>query len=154
MLPEAHLTSNSRKSGSRWVIIRSWLSRSWRSFLYSSVYSCHLFLMSPASVRSIAFLIFIVPIFAWNVHFKEVKSESEVTQSGPPLSDPMVCSLPGSSVHGIFQAWILEWVTISFPSRTSRPRGWTWSPALQADALLTWATREAPRYLSFSWRDL
>ena len=67
MLPKAHLTSHSRKSGSRWVITPSWLSVSWRSFLYSSVYSCHLFLISSASVRSIPFLSFIVPIFAWNV---------------------------------------------------------------------------------------
>ena len=38
----------------------------------------------------------------------KVKSESEVTQSCPTLSDPMDCSLPGSSVHGIFQARVLE----------------------------------------------
>ena len=44
MLPKAHLTSHSRMTGSRWVITPSWLSGSWRSFLYSSsVYSCHLF---------------------------------------------------------------------------------------------------------------
>ena len=68
MLSKAHLTSHSRMSGSRWVIIPSWLSGSWRSFLYSSsVYSCHLFLISYAFVRSIPFLSFIVPIFAWNV---------------------------------------------------------------------------------------
>jgi len=55
-------------SGSRWVITPSWLSGSWRSFLYSSsVYSCHIFLISYASVRSIPFLSFIEPIFAWNV---------------------------------------------------------------------------------------
>ena len=43
MLPKAHLTSYSRMSGSRWVTTPSWLSGSWRSFLYSfSVYSCHL----------------------------------------------------------------------------------------------------------------
>ena len=40
----------------------------------------------------------------------KVKSESEVAQSCPTLSDPMDCSLPGSSVHGIFQARVLEWV--------------------------------------------
>ena len=44
----------------------------------------------------------------------EVKSESEVAQSCPTLSDPMDCSLPGSSVHGIFQARVLEWVAIAF----------------------------------------
>ena len=42
------------------------------------------------------------------------KSESEVTQSCPTLSDPMDCSLPGSSVHGIFQARVLEWVAVAF----------------------------------------
>ena len=59
MLPKAHLTSHSRMSGSRWVITPLWLSRSWRSFLFSSsVYSCHLFLISSASIRSIPFLSF------------------------------------------------------------------------------------------------
>ena len=68
MFPKAHLTSHSRMSGSRWVITPSWLSGSWRSFLYSSsVYSCYLFLISSASLRSIPFLSFIVPIFAWNI---------------------------------------------------------------------------------------
>ena len=44
----------------------------------------------------------------------KVKSESEVTQSCPTLSDPMDCSLPGSSIHGIFQARVLEWGAIAF----------------------------------------
>ena len=44
----------------------------------------------------------------------KVKSESEVAQSCPTLSDPMDCSLPGSSIHGIFQARVLEWGAIAF----------------------------------------
>ena len=44
----------------------------------------------------------------------KVKSESEVAQSYPTLSDPMDCSPPGSSVHGIFQARVLEWVATAF----------------------------------------
>ena len=44
----------------------------------------------------------------------KVKSEREVAQSCPTLSDPMDCSLPGSSVHGLFQARVLEWVAIAF----------------------------------------
>ena len=44
----------------------------------------------------------------------KVKSESEDTQSCLTLCDPMDCSLPGSSVHGIFQARVLEWVAIAF----------------------------------------
>ena len=47
----------------------------------------------------------------------KVKSQSEVAQSCPTLSDPVDCSLPGSSVHGIFQARVLEWGAIAF-SRT------------------------------------
>ena len=45
---------------------------------------------------------------------RKVKSESEVAQSCPTLSDPMDCSLPGPSVYGIFQARILEWGAIAF----------------------------------------
>ena len=47
----------------------------------------------------------------------KVKSESEVTQSCPTLRDPMDCSPPGSSVHEIFQARVLEWGAIAFSSR-------------------------------------
>ena len=67
ILPKVHLTSHSKMSGSTWVITLSWLSGSLRYFLYSSVYSYHLFLISSASVRSILFLSFAVPIFAWNI---------------------------------------------------------------------------------------
>ena len=43
-----------------------------------------------------------------------IESESEVAQSCPTLCNPVDCSLPGSSVHGIFQAIVLEWIAISF----------------------------------------
>ena len=48
------------------------------------------------------------------LHCMKVESESEVAQSCPTLRDPMNCSLPGSSIHGIFQATILEWGAIAF----------------------------------------
>ena len=51
------------------------------------------------------------------------------------LCDPMDCSPPGFSVHGILQARILEWVAVSFYRGSSQPRDLTWSPALQADSL-------------------
>ena len=57
----------------------------------------------------------------------KVKSESEVAQSCPTLSDPVDCSLPGSSVHGIFQARVLEWGAIAFskvPQRTTVNKTW------------------------------
>ena len=49
----------------------------------------------------------------------KVKSESEVAQSCPTPSNPMDCSLPGSSVHGIFQARVLEWGAIAFSIKES-----------------------------------
>ena len=48
------------------------------------------------------------------LQYMKVKSESEVAQLSPTLSDPMDYSLPGSSVHGIFQARVLEWSSIAF----------------------------------------
>ena len=50
---------------------------------------------------------------------RKVKSESEVAQSCPTLLDPMDCSLPGSSVHGIFQARVLEWGAIAFSAEAA-----------------------------------
>ena len=52
----------------------------------------------------------------------KVKSQSEVAQSCPTLSDPMDYSLPGSSVHGIFQARVLEWVDIAFSTVILEPK--------------------------------
>ena len=69
MISKTHLTPHSRMSGSRWVTTPLWLSGSLRFFFFksSSVYSCYLFLISSASVRSLPFLSFIVPIFPWNI---------------------------------------------------------------------------------------
>ena len=53
------------------------------------------------------------------------ESESEVAQSCPTLFNPMDCSPPGSSVHGIFQARLLEWIAISFSRRSSQSRDGT-----------------------------
>ena len=50
----------------------------------------------------------------------KVKSESEVAQSCPTLIDPVDCSLPGSSIHGILQARVLEWGAIAFSVRFAR----------------------------------
>ena len=73
----------------RWQPIR--LSRPWDSPGKNTVVGCHFLLQCMKG-----------------------KSESEVAQSCPTLSDPMDCSLPGSSVHGIFQARVLEWGAIAW----------------------------------------
>ena len=55
----------------------------------------------------------------------KVKAEMLVSQLSKTICDPMDCSPPGSSVHGIFQERVLEWVAIPFPRESSWPRDWT-----------------------------
>ena len=68
---------------------------------------------------------------------------SEVAQSCPTLCNPVDCSLPGSSIHGILQVRILEWVAISFSRGSSRPRDRTWVSHIAGRRFNLWATREA-----------
>ena len=72
----------------------------------------------------------------------KVKSESEVAQWCPALCNPMDCSLTGFSIHGIFQARVLEWVAISFSRRSSWPRDWTQVSRIVGRGITIWATRE------------
>ena len=67
-----------------------------------------------------------------------------VIQSCPALCDPMDCSLLGSSIHGILQARILEWVAIPFSRGSFRPRDWTQVSCITGRFFTIWATREAP----------
>ena len=71
-----------------------------------------------------------------------VKWVSEVTQLCPTLCNPMDFSLPGSSVYGVFQARVLEWVAISFSRGPSRPRDQTWVSRIVGIRFTVWATRE------------
>ena len=70
-------------------------------------------------------------------------SESEVAQSCPTLCDRMDYSLPGSSLHGILQARVLEWVAISFSRGSSQPRDRTPVSCIPGRRFNLWATREA-----------
>ena len=67
---------------------------------------------------------------------------SEVAHSCPTLCEPMNCSLPVFSIHGIFQARVLKWVAISFSRRSSQPRDWTWVSHIVGRHSAVWATRE------------
>ena len=77
-----------------------------------------------------------------NLTYIQSESESEVTQSCPTLCDPMDWSLPGSSVHGIFRAIVLEWIVISFSRGSSQSRDWTLVSHIVDRHLTDWATRE------------
>ena len=71
----------------------------------------------------------------YSISFTSKKVKVLVAQSCLTLCNPMNCSSPGFSVHGILQARILEWVAIPFSRGSSQPRDWTTSPSLQADSL-------------------
>ena len=74
-------------------------------------------------VKAMVFPVVLYGCESWTI--KKAESESEVAQSCPTLCDPVHCSPPSSSVHGIFQARVLEWVAISFSRGSSRPRDQT-----------------------------
>ena len=80
-----------------------------------------------------------IPFTLW----RKKRKESEVAQSCPTLCNPVDCSLPGSSVHGILQARILEWVAISFSRGSSRPRDGTQVSRIGGRCFNLWATGEA-----------
>ena len=108
--------------------------------------------------RPVCFIFYFLPIvvfffitFVANIEKPMTFTKFEASLEGVPilnshlytaiiLCDPMDCSLPGSSIHGIFQARVLEWVVISFSRGSSQPRNWT----------QIWATREAP-IIGRSW---
>ena len=70
------------------------------------------------------------------------KGESEVARSCLTLCNPMDCSLPGSSIHGISQARIMQWVAISFSRGSSWPRDQTRVSCIAGRLFTVWATRE------------
>ena len=72
-----------------------------------------------------------------------MKSESEATQSCPALFEPMNCSLRGSSIPGIFQARVLEWLATSFSRGSPQPRDWTQVSHIAGRHFTVWATKEA-----------
>ena len=74
-----------------------------------------------------------------------LESKSEVAQSCPTLYDSMDCSLPHSSLHGIFQARVLEWVAIYFSRGSSQPRDRTLAFRIAGCRFTLWASREALR---------
>ena len=71
--------------------------------------------------------------------------EVSVAHVCPTLCHPMDCGPPGSSVHGILQERILEWVAFPFSRGSSWLRDFTWVPCIAGGVITIWATREAPK---------
>ena len=85
---------------------------------------------------------------------EKVKMQVKVTQSCPIVWDPMDYNLPGSSVHGILQARILEWVAFPFSRGSCQPRDWTQVSCIAGRFFTIRATREAQGYWdSWNWQE-
>ena len=81
-------------------------------------------------------------VLNWDRVLGEVEKESKDAQLCLTLCDPMDCSPPGSSVRGIFQARVLEWVASSCSRGSSWPRDWTWVSCTVDRCFTIWTTRE------------
>ena len=76
-----------------------------------------------------------------NIAQSQTHTTSEVARLCPTLCDPMDSSLPGSSIHGIFQARVLKWLAISFSRGSSWPRDWTQVSCIASRCVTIWAPR-------------
>ena len=97
-------------------------------------------------------LSYLLQLYVWKllshiwlfVTLRTIQWVSEIAQSCPTLCNPMDCSPPGSSIHGILQARILRWVAISFSRGSSLPRDRTQISRIAGRPFNPWVTREAP----------
>ena len=126
------------------VITRSpreiWMGITHHPLSTGSLFS-HAFCGTPQASLSCA----LHPVCEYSISKKDVVKWSEVAQSCPTLCDPVDCSPPGSPVHGILQARILEWVAISFSRGSSQPRDQTRVSCIAGRCFILWATSEAPK---------
>ena len=106
---------------------------------FISCLSIHPTLSFPCCVHPLRLFFMSVFLLKW----------SEVAQSCLTFWDPVDCSPPGSSIHEIFQARVLEWVVISFSRGTSQPRDRTQVSCIVARGFTIWATREVPKCKCF-----
>ena len=112
---------------------------------------CNCYCLHPPGSEARCLVLAALCLTGWEVGLHDLlfltwrsESESEVAQSCPTLCDPMDCSLPGSSVHGIFLARVLEWVAIPFSRKSSQLRDQTQVSWTASRFFTIWATREAP----------
>ena len=106
---------------------------------------------APTDLGSSSFSIlsFCLSYCSWGFQSKNADIDIEVAQLCPTFCNPMDSSLPGSSIHGIFQARVLEWVAISFSRRSSQHRDWTRVFRIVGRHFTVWATVVC--YSLFQW---
>ena len=123
------------------ILLSIWMNHNSTRFLKLHVFSI-LSLEVDFSGNSFCFCFLFFCCCCFVYHFLMTCLVSEVTQSCPTLCDHIDCSLSGSSVHGIFQAIVLEWIAISFSRGSSQPRALTWVSRIVDRHFTIWAMRE------------
>ena len=117
------------------------------------------FLLLPAAIWALwgqvqVLLTFATPSIQWSTHHRVGGGEESESVSCLCLTlcDPIDCSPPGFSVHGVLQARILVWGAIPFSRGSSRPRDWTWVSCIAGRFFTVWATREAQYCQISEWK--
>ena len=126
------------KAWGLWGIGRFWKNRSW---LTTSQMSCCLLTAAACPLIQLALVTFPSPPTSYTAF---LVLPSVISLSCLTLCDPLDCSPPGSSVYGILQARILEWIAMPFSRGASWPRDWTWVAHIADRFFTVWATGEAP----------
>ena len=128
-------------------LVTAFLPRS-KHVLISWLQSPSAVILEPKKIRSVT-VSHVSPSICHQVMGPDAVSWSchEVTQSCLTLCDPMDSSPPGSSIHGIFQATVLDWVAISFSRGSSRPKDQTQVSHIAGRCFTVWATKEAQIFL-------
>ena len=121
----------------------------WRRFYFSGIRNGQIVRLFEVNTQ---LKLNIEVLHRWQFHqaFSGLVKKLEVAQFCETLCDPKDCSLAGSSVHGIFQARVLEWVVISFSRGSSWPRDWTQVSCTAGRRFILWATKEAPSLINVS----
>ena len=83
-----------------------------------------------------------IPHVSTKTQESQINQSSSVAQSRPTLCDPMDCNSPSSSIHGIIQARILEWVTMPISRGSSQPKDWIQVSLIAGGFFTTWGTKE------------
>ena len=125
------------------------------TFMDSHLKTPMYFFFKNFAFLEVSFTMLCIPRFLYSIisgnntiTYNTWRSEVKFAQSCPTLWDSKYCSPPGSSVHGVLQARIPEWVAIPFSGGSSWPRDWTWVSCIAGRFFTVWATREVQEYWS------
>ena len=124
----------------RWILYQLSYQRS-LIHTYTPIQNKKFFKRENRNSQSVAGCLFIEAGLTSKMVISNLKSESKIARSCPILCDPMDCSLPGFSIHGISQAWVPEWVAFSFSRGSSWPRDQTQVSGIAGRCFTLWATK-------------